>query len=313
MISISKIFLYLPYIPAFFLLFLVIADIFLFKGAVHTVLPSNQEETFLYYIFFGLPHILASFFMFVEKEYRDGASFISHKKVALFVALGGTVFFLNQFLFYVLYVGYTLYHVVNQQIGIAKFFGLIKESLFLRVLSYVFIFVGSFGYITSVTTVREDALLFITLTGVTSAASFLLFGGELRQNKYLLLFVLSFLCSAILFGLGYGILGLVSMRIVHDITAFIFYSVHNANRKNDGNNILFCSPIVKKVSPLVLTPLYALLLNALYVIVVIKSNGLPLLTTFLLFLYYTLSITHYFIEGRIWKKGTPARNYIHVV
>ncbi len=250
--------------------------------------------------------------MFTEKKYRAEIPFVPYKKLVLLICLGGTIFTLDQFLFYILYVGYTLYHVVNQQLGIAKFFAKVNEGLLLKIISYIFIFVGSFGYITSVTKVSEGTLFFVVLIGIICTFTFLLFGGELRQNKYLLLFVLSFACSVVLFGLEYGILGLISMRIVHDITAFIFYSVHNANRKNDGDNTLFTSPLVRKISPLILTPIYALLLNSLYVTLVIKSDGLPVLPTLLLLFYYALSVTHYFIEGRIWKKGSISRNYIQI-
>lgn len=311
-ISISKRLLLLPYLPSFIFLVIALFDVLFFEVRLLSYLPTTSKDLFLYYILFEFPHIIASFFMFCEKEYRAAYKDILYKKLITISILGILLLLVSQSTFYVVMIGYTLYHVVKQQFGIAKFYGPAESSL-LTILLTLFVGVGSLAFISTAIPVEANAIHAAAALGLLGVFAFFIFGKEEKKNIYLTFFMLSFGASAILFGLGYTLLGLLSMRIVHDITAFIFYGVHNHNRKSAGSNPLFTLPILHTFSPLILTILFALTFNLFYIAIVRSLTDIPTAAFILIGFYYITSIIHYFIEGRIWKKGSLARNYIHVV
>jgi hypothetical protein len=136
---------------------------------------------------------------------------------------------------------------------------------------------------------------------------------ENRKNPYLSLYVLSFAASGFLYGFGYTLLGLLSMRIVHDITAFMFYSTHNYNRKSESTNFIYTSFLTRAINPLLLTPVLAITINIFYIYLSKISVNDTFFTILLLSTYFGLSIAHYNIEGSVWKKDSIARKYITVV
>lgn len=310
-ISISKRLLLLPYLPSFIFLVIALSDVLFFEKHLLSYLPTTSKDLFLYYILFEFPHIIASFFMFCEKEYRAVYKDILYKKLIAIFILGILLLLVSQSTFYVIMIGYTLYHVVKQQFGIAKFYGPAESSL-LTILLTLFVGVGSLAFISTALPVEANIIHAAATLGMLGVFAFFIFGKEEKKNVYLTFFMLSFGSSALLFGLGYTLLGLLSMRIVHDITAFIFYGVHNHNRKKDGNNPLFSLPLLRLLSPLVLTILFAFIFNLFYMVIARSVVDIPTASFILIGFYYMTSIMHYFIEGRIWKKGSLARNYIQV-
>lgn len=308
---ISKRILLLPYLPSFMFLGVALCDILFFNRFLLSVLPTDIKSLFFYYIFFELPHIIASFFMFAEREYRVAYKEALYKKLLILIVAGIALFVFSQTLFYVIMVAYTLYHVVRQQFGIAKFYG-VSESKLLNTLLVTSVAVGSVAFLSTTVPIKESLLTGASLIGLLGTLAFLVLGKEERKNIYLLLFMLSFGCSAMLFGLGYILLGLLSMRIVHDITAFIFYGTHNHNRKKDGANVLFGLFPLNKISPYFLTIAFALIFNLCYIYLVYSFKDSVIISTVLTGIYYIISIMHYFVEGKIWKKGTLARTYIQL-
>jgi len=51
------------------LLLLAAADYLFFNGAIRSVLPAHPEDVFLFALLFNIPHAVASFFSFADKEY----------------------------------------------------------------------------------------------------------------------------------------------------------------------------------------------------------------------------------------------------
>lgn len=308
-LTISKKILLLPYLPSFVFLGAALCDILFFNKLLLSVLPADIKSLFFYYIFFELPHIIASFFMFAEKEYRLAYKEVLYSKLLILTAAGIALFAFSQSLFYVIMVAYTLYHVVRQQFGIAKFYGM-SEGRLLNTILVTSVAVGSVAFLSTAVQIKESLLEGASILGLLATLTFLVIGKEERKNIYLLLFMLSFGCSAVLFGLGYILLGLLSMRIVHDITAFVFYGTHNHNRRKDGANVLFRLFPLNKVSPYFLTIAFAIIFNLCYIYLVYSFKDSLTISMILTGVYYIISITHYYIEGKIWKKGTLARTYI---
>ncbi|MBP6888360.1 MAG: hypothetical protein KBC21_01535 [Candidatus Pacebacteria bacterium] len=310
-ITISKNTLLLPYILSFLLLGVALCDMLFFDGFLLSILPVTATGLFLYYIFFEFPHIIASFFMFLEKEYRSAYKVAVYKKLLTLVVLGIILLVTHEAFFYSAVIIYTLYHVVRQQFGVSKFYGT-SEGYLLNGLLVSSVAVGSIAFFSTIVPINGTVLQSTSIVGLLGVLIFILFGKESRRNLYLLFFMLSFACSAFLFGMGYILLGLLSIRIVHDITAFIFYGVHNHNRKKDGHNILFNLPLLKTVSPLILTVVFALTINLFYIYLVSLFRDTISAAFMLTAIYYIVSVMHYFTESKVWKRGSLARNYIHI-
>ncbi len=312
LLPISKKLLLYPYCLSFFFLVVSLFDIFVYHEALQKMLPRSLSEIFIYYAIFELPHIIASFFMFADKEYISVFKKILFRNILLLVLCGSIVIIFNKNLFYILYITYTLYHVIRQQFGIAKIFGLIPSN-YLTYLQLVYIVTGTLALLSFTYIIPTTWFHFSVFLSLFSSLLYFILEQKNRSNLYLTLCVLSFTAATILYGTGYIILGFLALRIVHDITAFIFYSTHNYNRKNESSsNLLFSSPITQKMNPLYLTPLLAISLNLIYIYTVQYSSD-TILHSLLLSLYFGLAMIHYNIEGSVWKNNSLARKYIHIV
>lgn len=310
-ISLSKKILLYPYYVSFLFLVVAIIDTFFFSGTVKKILPKDLSSVIIYYALFEFPHILASFFMLGDKEYRVSFKKILTRNVYLLMACAFFVILFNLELFFILYIGYTLYHAVRQQFGIAKMYRL-SPSRFLTVLQYIFISTGMtalLGMTIPIPKIIYEICLFIV---VISIVTYFLYEKENKKNIYLTMYVLSFAASGILYGTGYLFFGLLSMRVVHDITAFMFYSTHGYNRKLEAYNFIYSSFLTKKINPLYLTPILAISINLILLYIVHMTLNVVMIQIVLLSIYLGGGMVHYNMEGSIWKNGSIARRYIQV-
>lgn len=307
---ISKTVLNRLYIPAYILLGVAIIDKVFYGETLQQILPSNPYSLFLYHALFELPHIIASFFMLGDREYRTVYRTLIYKNISLALcAIPLVVYYPN--LFYILYVIYTLYHVTKQQFGISKLSGLVETQL-LHTLQYIFIAIGSLSLIATTYTVNSYLYLGALCILLGSVVAFFVSDTKNKGNTSVSRYVLSFTSSALLFALGYPLLGLIAMRIIHDITAFMFYSTHNYNRTRTHSNPIYTSLLTKHIHPYVLTPCLAVLINITYLYYLNFFKDTPLIHSALLIGGIALGIMHYNLESRVWKRGSLARNYVHL-
>jgi len=310
-ITISKKVLLYPYYPAFLIFIIVMVDVLVFNGALKSILPTSLSGVFLFITLFEFPHIIASFFMLGDSEYRSTYKKVLVKNMYLFAGAVFVLTLVSVRLFFFLYIVYTLYHVVRQQFGISKFYGF-EKSRFLDLYQVLFIGMGSMALLSFQIDIPQMALMIAGGTITTLTAIYFLYEKNNRKNIYLSLCVVSFCLAGIIFGLGYMVLGYLIVRITHDITAFIFYSVHNYNRKRESDNPLYTSVLTRRISPLVVTSLLAIVLNGVYLYAMKTIPDYSLAYTVLLTLYFCLGLFHYNLEGSVWKKDSLARKYIHV-
>ena len=310
LLPLSKKILLSPYYASYFFFSLAFIDSIFLHGSIKNILPTKITDIFVYYAIFEFPHILASFFMFGDKEYIETFKNILFRNIYVLVFCALCTIIISQNIFYIIYIGYTLYHVVKQQFGIAKLFRL-EPSNFLPIFQYIFI--GS-GIIALSDLSGYLPKLFLTLSVYISLLSicfYFVYEKKNRTNKYLTLYVISFALASILYQQGYVLFGLLSMRIVHDVTAFMFYCTHNYNRKNYGHNPLFTSWITNKINPIITTVFLAITLNVLYLYIIRLTTHSNFHVVFIS-IYFGIAMIHYNIESVVWKRDSIARKYITI-
>ena len=99
-----------------------LTDVLYLHGFLRESLPTKPTHFLLFQILFGTPHILASTFLLLGN--RDYMEFYRRKLIAMTVAIAvffgvGSLFIPYQ-AFYVLVAGWTVFHVLKQQQGVAR-------------------------------------------------------------------------------------------------------------------------------------------------------------------------------------------------
>lgn len=306
-------------------LLVVIGDQLLWSGTLlDNYLPQHPNEWLIWAVVFDLPHIMASFFSFADKEYfrtyrrRIGTAtlVITVFVVACTVWLPSwlpppyadavTVFFAG------FIVIYTMYHVLSQQLGIALTLMRVKPSALFRWFRWSATLAGVAMYTLAIANGKSltlgvqplnpwfwnAALVFIIITTVLSF--YMVRDSSQRVGKlYLYSNVIMLWVIYGFLQLGYGVFVVVIPRFVHDVTAFTVYSVHDHNRNVERDNNFLYRPF-RMMSPLVFCPLLAVVLSYLV------ENGL----SFIPQLVFVLGILHYYVEGFIWKGPTLHRQQL---
>jgi hypothetical protein len=114
-------YLLLLYIVVPIAVILIGIDRFLLDDALNNgILSQEPGKWFLWTLLFGMPHAVASFISLADREY------LAHYKRKLLIPipviiLGSAVTLLvfGEVVFFLIYISYTLYHLLAQQVGIA--------------------------------------------------------------------------------------------------------------------------------------------------------------------------------------------------
>lgn len=304
-------------------------DSLFFGGYLRDALPANPQQFFLFQILFGTPHILASsLILFGNPDYFSAyrnrlLAFTAF--VAVFYLFGRLFLSYNTLFFLVATV--TVTHVLRQQHGVAR--GLCRlpprvagALLWLSVAAGVLIYNGMFLR----KSFSEEELRLIgggagvisALLLVIAAKAYSLVGNS-AGRRYLWANAALVPASWYLFDQQYYFLAILGPRLVHDITAFVFYMAHDHNRHQarPGNWLykawsglglpVFWAPPVLAIGLTVFLQQHGdALFNALWDGVF--GMTIPGAVSFGLIGY--LGLVHYFTEATCWKQGSPQRKYI---
>lgn len=295
-------------IPAVALFLLV--DHVLFGERLSRSLPADPHSMQWFNLVFMLPHIFASLFTFMDRDYRQAYRKRLSISVPLFAGIVLALPLLGAGALLMLVIAvYTIYHLINQQTGIAAIIARTKTR------SYVAWRWGSLAiYIllyTTMLTGNHDLtgllqLVFPLLVVIYVVSSFLCALGSktLIGFYYILANAVMLVASYILFILNQPFFMILIPRVVHDISAFYFYVVHNSNR-NSGelHNMLSKLRGYVAIPEYVLTPAAGVLCTAIVMFFLQKYT---------FFILAFLALFHYYWEGVIWKGGSPHREYIHL-
>ncbi|WP_143757398.1 hypothetical protein [Burkholderia singularis] len=282
--------------------------------------PSYQapEQIPYWNLVFGMPHIVSSFQTTCDREYWSAYGFRALCVLGLML-MPLALYMLGASPKIMLTVNFiwTIYHVIAQQYGIAFGAARVRVSLLSSLCKYSTIALGVIAYMqVSLFHDMDGDLLYRTLTMVTAAITppllivMTIMGVTLlwriRTNAIgasllglnLLLFLLALV---LIFKTPYALIGLMVVRILHDVTGFIAYIRHDTIRNRGTRpNVLY--RLFPFLPVWLLNPLLAVIIAA-----VLTRGAQDMLV--LWWLMIDLNIAHYYMESFIWKQGTPHRRH----
>lgn len=321
-------------------LLVVVADYFLFSGSLAQRLPFSPEQVLLFSLFFVLPHIFASAHQFFDKEY---VSFYRNKLLVgipiILIATWMVPRWVGWDIYLLAFGLYTMYHVIGQQFGLVMLSlrrvepksGVdqgIRNSSVVQVHGY-----------SSATQVGVDFLIWKWL-GIT--VGFLIYAalypsyyegqnlstwfirvaqvlipvwcffawrvGRQTRSRVGLVYVWAnqgmIVLAILFFEMGYPFFSILVPRVVHDVTAFLFYTVHDYNRNSQGvKNKLFHLSFGR---PALVPYLTGLLAIAVAMPFTIFETSHVLIA----YIVYVVSTFHYFTESFAWRLNSIHRRSI---
>jgi hypothetical protein len=307
-----------------------LADRFAFGSALQRALPRSPGQFFLFALFFGTPHIVASnVILATNAEY-----FRLYRRRLLLLTVGLAVFFavgnltLPYSVLYALVATVTIVHVVRQQIGIGGAAGRPEGAAYaawgiLLVLSSVVVYnaiflsraftAGQLRWVDRSILVFSPAILVAAVLSHARVPS--------RTGKYFLWANTAMTLVSFSFYLqGYPLFAVVAPRVIHDVTAFVFYVAHDHNRHLEGpRNALYALLAKARVGAVVAVPALAVLVT--WFLDKRADLWLGFLTDHVLEPRYSraiafgfvgyLGLVHYYTEALTWKADSPYRRYIH--
>lgn len=310
-------------------LLLQLSDQFFADGYLLQRLPTSPKGFLLFQILFGTPHIIASTILITtNKDY-----FVTYKTKILWMTLAIVLFFgvgsqfLSYRLLYILVASWTVYHVLKQQLGVAR--GICGLSgwrfylqLWLSVIAGLFIYLGIF---LKNNLLPEQAEMIKQLAAVFCLA--LLGSTLICQRPIVSLFGRAFLWANTCLVLSsfyfymqqYYFLAILVPRLVHDTTAYIFYVVHDYNRHNKHpQNFIYHFANKLKINIFIVLPVLSFALafvlqqygDVYFYRIFDYLFGMEIHRAITLGLLGYLALMHYYTEAFIWKKGSPLRRYI---
>ena len=112
---------------------------------------------------------------------------------------------------------------------------------------------------------------------------------------------------AIFVAFEYSMLALALHRVIHDITAYIFYASHDQNRyiEKPTNIIYRLGYKVTRLPVLLLSPI----ISIGFAYLVQFNTQIGSFVTVLVF----VSVMHYYNEGFMWKRNSLHRRYIDFI
>lgn len=328
------------------------------------VLPVNPADILFWSIIFNFPHIVSSMVTLVDREYWQ---FYRRKLIRGMLVIVSGALFINFLVpifagreaadqvflvFFLFFSGYTVWHVLSQQYGIGMMLMRVAPAsrlyLLWRWLStvagtslYMLVFGQSLirdimiANVSLVEWITDIALILIvlsTLTGLPLLKQSTRWLGTCYGMGNLLILPTSYL----MLDLGYGIFVVVIPRFLHDLTAFMIYSVHDHNRNLEScPNRIYRRLRIIPLSPFVLCPLLAIFLansiecgSILFDTLMGTAHSLPqkCLLDPLPALQFTRDVPgsmalwiqvtfiigffHYYVEGFVWKRDSIHRHSV---
>jgi hypothetical protein len=290
-------------------------DITLFSAQIKETIGLTATTAAIYILLLELPHIMGSFISYADNEYiRFYKKKIFFKLPLLLIGVA-VLFFFQPELTFALYIVYTMYHSLKQQTGIAGILVGKKSAMhtwwtyaaiIVAVIGNFYLFtpqLGMFAPYINLPVFTFSLLVFIALTLIyLRFLSFKTIGFQYVLATTLLL-VGSYFCIV----LGYLFFAVFLVRFVHDATAFVFYSVHDANRNaQKASNIFYMVPKMLRIPSLAVTPVLAVVIAHYLQVYVIGGAQSAVVIIF-------LGCAHYYIESFMWKHESLHRKQLRFI
>lgn len=311
-----------------FCLIVMLIDRFFWSESLFRTLPTSPENIFYFQLAFGTPHIVASSVLLAAN-----GNYLRHYWLRLVLF---TLFLMLFFGVGSLYIPYevflavvgaaTVLHVIKQQVGIGK--GLCRLSSWVYdAWGYTLIVFGSILYycVYSDFTFSPETTAWVhrVLWGLAGLAFVLTLICHAMITTtmgrlYLWANAVMALQAGLFYAEGYSFLAILGPRLVHDVTAFTFYIVHDINRHGTGSrNILYRYASKLGLGVCWVCPVLAVLLTWLIsryadpvanvLVTPVLGYSIPYGASFVVIGY--LGMMHYFTEAFTWKHGSPYREH----
>lgn len=312
--------LWLMYAVVPLCLLVVLVDWWLMKGVLRRLLPGDPEQLRFVTIFLVYPHIVASANSFIDKEYLV----FYKRKLGEALAVACLLAFVVPALFgpkvdELVFAGYTVYHVMAQQIGITTMMTGKPDFRFkcwkwlsLVVIAAIYIPVYSDIDVTLLTSpilgVAPSRFIFGAAAFLLGLLAFFSFWAAARSQtkiggRYLWSNTGMIIAAAGFYAAGYPFFSILVPRLIHDLSGFAFYVAHDHNRNaGGGKNLLYNLFKSARVPVYLLSPL----LGIAFANGLVEMSGFAWVERALT----ALSYFHYYTEGFMWKRGTLHRQAI---
>ncbi len=304
-------------------------DTWFWQSTLQASLPSSPNHFLLFQIIFGTPHIIASsIVLFSNSDYLDVYKpKLLWMTAALAVIFGVGSLFIPYRVFYVAVAGWTVYHVLKQQHGVARgvcrlpdwaFYLLLWLSVAAGLLIYIGIFLKNsldIQQVTAIKTVAGSLCVMLLLSAVYCQR----YVNTAFGRWFLWSNVLLVISSFYLYEQQYYFLAILVPRLVHDATAYIFYVTHDYNKHHQQpQNLIYRAARRCRLSIFIVLPLLSFFLAFVlqaygddivsYLTQVIFGVEIRKAVTLGLLGY--LALMHYYTEAFTWKQGSPYRQFI---
>lgn len=284
---------------------------------------QTPEQIPYWTLIFGLPHIISSFQTSCDKEYLQ--TYGPRLLPVIGLMLAPIIFYFLQappkIILGINFV-WTIYHVIAQQYGIAFGTARVKPSPLSSLCKWCTVLLGLIAYM-QVTHYPDwennglsgmqrvlSAAIPLLLAGMIAAGGILLWRARAHRTGMSLLglnLLLFLLALFLIFGSAHALIGLMIIRILHDVTGFMAYIWHDSIRNRpDQANPLKRPNLLYRLFPFV--PVW--LLNPVLAIAIAAGLAYGAQdVTIIWWLMIGLNIAHYYMESFIWKQGTPHRQH----
>ncbi|MBU6235654.1 MAG: hypothetical protein KGQ41_07395 [Alphaproteobacteria bacterium] len=322
---------------------LAIIDKPLLNGVILSHMITNPRDIAYWTAILTVPHIVASLVTFADGEYLNHHKKRIFKAIIIGILLAFGVPFLTGFVLAVIYdiplntfseyamqgtlgtlvvmAFYTMYHNLQQQYGISLMMLRQAPTFDYQMWRWFTIIPAGFAYTALMASqAPEIANNWQLIVGIIGGGLFIATVFGLRFVRTILknpnhtkiglaFFLANMSLLYVCFGLivtGYGFMATLVPRLTHDFTAFWVYMVHDQNRNADKirNPFYFLRKV--GVPPALLCPAIAI---AISFWLLDTAHNIYLVTLFVT----SLNFIHYYMEGYMWKRGEPHRQYVPFV
>lgn len=313
-------------------LLLVIIDQLFMNGSIRQAMDMAPGEIAYWTAVLTVPHIVSSLVTFFDREYIG-----YYKKYLMRAALVG--FGLGAVLPFVAEIGfgsyiygsgavliamafYTMYHNLMQQYGISLMMMRQPPTRDFQLWRWLTILPAGLAYTLLMSSflpvVQENWTALLAGIGIVLAIATVFgirFVRTIMRNPahtrigfvyFLSNMAMIYLCYGLIVS-GYGFLATLVPRIIHDLTAFLIYTVHDQNRNAvTVRNPLYVIPRKIGIPPAALC--LPIGVGISYVLMDVLGS-IYMVTVFVT----ALNFIHYYMEGHMWKRGTPHRQHVPFV
>jgi hypothetical protein len=310
-------------------LLLQLFDSWFWHGFLRENLPSRPTHFLLFQILFGTPHILASTIVLVSnpeylKLYQRNILLMT---AAIAIVFGAGSLFIPYKVFYVLVAAWTVYHVLKQQHGVARGVCRLPQwafylLLWLSVIAGLFVYIGIFlknGLDAQQTEWIKQIAGWLCVGLVLSTLYCQRYATTAFGKWFLWSNIFLVISSFYLYLQQYYFLAILTPRLVHDTTAYIFYVTHDYNKHhNHPQNFIYRYAARWNLSIFIVLPVCSFALA--FVLQAYGDNMVSAITEFFfgvdirkaitLGLLGYLALMHYYTEAFTWKQDSPYRRFI---